>query len=102
MNGRWVVYGLGNFVSNHRPETGWPSASEDGAVVTVAVSEQPGGGFTVDRPVVHPTWSHPKSYVTFDALAHAADPAFSRADQRRLARSLARSTKLLGDFFPEP
>jgi poly-gamma-glutamate synthesis protein (capsule biosynthesis protein) len=100
VNGRWVAYGLGNFVSNHRPETGWPAASEDGAIAFFTVTEQPGGGFVVGRPVVRPTWSQPRTFVTWDVLSHLGDPTFARSDLARMSRSLTRSERLLGDFFP--
>jgi poly-gamma-glutamate synthesis protein (capsule biosynthesis protein) len=100
VNGKWVMYSLGNFMSNHRPETDWPIWCEDGAVVTVDVTELPGGGFTVGRPVVHPTWSQPRTYVVWDSLAHQKDPKLSASDRRRLRRSLARTTAILGAFFP--
>jgi len=100
LNGKWVLWSLGNLMSNHRPETAWPAASEDGAVVSLHIVELPEGGFTVERPVVHPTWSQPVTLNVFDAIKHRNDTSLSRSVLRRLVKSLTRTTKLLGAYLP--
>ena len=56
VNGTWVVYGLGNVLSNLPTSERWPAASQDGAVVTVAAVVDVAGRVTVERPVAHATW----------------------------------------------
>ena len=38
VNGTWVLFGLGNVLSNLPTSDRWPAASQDAAVVTVAAS----------------------------------------------------------------
>ena len=100
MNGHWVVYGLGNILSNQRVATRWPETSEDGEIVTFDVTENPGGGFTVGTPVVHATWVLAGPFVALDVAAHLNDPALSKLVRRLLQRSLDRTRKLLGPYVP--
>jgi poly-gamma-glutamate synthesis protein (capsule biosynthesis protein) len=100
VNGRWVVFGLGNVVSNMHAGPNWSAASEDGAIVTVAVDEQPDGSFTVEQPVVHPTWvDRAGGYVIRPVLADLADPATPPGLHGALSASLARTTALLGPYL---
>jgi poly-gamma-glutamate synthesis protein (capsule biosynthesis protein) len=55
VNGKWVLYGLSNLVSNMPVDSRWPAASQDAALVEVSVIVGP-GGVAVARPVAHPTW----------------------------------------------
>jgi poly-gamma-glutamate synthesis protein (capsule biosynthesis protein) len=98
VNGRWVVYGLGNSLSNQFSWTGWPDSATDGAIMTVSVDEQPGGGFSVSRPVVHPTFVQGGTYVILDVLKHQNDPLLKRYQINQLARSLKRTRKVLGPY----
>jgi poly-gamma-glutamate synthesis protein (capsule biosynthesis protein) len=100
VNGRWVVYGLGNVVSNMHAGPNWTAASEDGAVVTVAVDEQPDGSFVVEQPVVHPTWvDRAGGYVIRPVLTDLADPATSAGVHGALSASLERTAALLGPYL---
>ena len=57
VNGTWVAYGLGNFISNMPlPNNSWPPSSQDGVILGVTVAEQSDGRFVVERPTVTPTW----------------------------------------------
>ncbi len=100
VNGRWVVYGLGNLVSNMHAGPSWTAASEDGAVVTVVVAEQPDGTFAVEQPVVHPTWvDRAGGYVIRPVLTDLADPATPPGVHRALTTSLERTAALLGPYL---
>jgi hypothetical protein len=55
VNGVWVIYGLGNVLSN-MPTRSFPPASQDGMVVSVAVHRDVDGRFTWLAPAVTPTW----------------------------------------------
>jgi poly-gamma-glutamate synthesis protein (capsule biosynthesis protein) len=56
VHGTWVLYGLGNILSNLPTSARWPASSQDGAVVTTRLSLTKSGELKVARPVVHPTW----------------------------------------------
>jgi len=100
VNGKWVLYGLGNILSNQRPSRGTPAPSQDGVVVTVEVTENPDGTFTVGRPVATPTFMYYVPKVALDVRAHLDDPALPKWVRNELKRSLTRSTKVLGAYFP--
>jgi poly-gamma-glutamate synthesis protein (capsule biosynthesis protein) len=100
VNGVWVVYGLGNILSNLPTSSRWPAASQDAVVVEVAVTVDETGAVSVDRPVVHPTW------VDKDAgwIVRLIDDELVRDDisdgQRgRLEASRARTEAVLGEFM---
>jgi hypothetical protein len=58
---KYVAYGVGNFLSNQgAPAT--PTASQDGMILQVSVSERPTGGFGVTRVSYTPTWVEKPSY----------------------------------------
>ena len=101
VNGKWVVYGLGNILANQR-RTGAATPTQDGAVVQFTVTEQPGGGFTVDRPVVVPTWVRPGSFRILDVQKSLSNPSLSRALRYQLNRSLARTRRVVGTFLAPP
>lgn len=72
----YVIYGLGNFLSNQTPRC-CPAASQDGLLVVVSVTETGGatGEFRATGLRYHPTWVEPGTYrirLVADALA---DPA---------------------------
>jgi poly-gamma-glutamate synthesis protein (capsule biosynthesis protein) len=55
-----VVYGMSNLISNIRTRSdGSRLGSEDGVIVHLEVTEQPGGGFLVTDVEYTPTWVHP-------------------------------------------
>lgn len=97
VNGRWVIFGLGNFLSNMPTGDTWPASSQDGAIVTVAVSELPGGGFAVEPPMVVPTWvDRTGGFVIRPVLAGLADPATPPDRRAALEASLQRTAAVVG------
>jgi poly-gamma-glutamate capsule biosynthesis protein CapA/YwtB (metallophosphatase superfamily) len=56
VNGRWVVFGMGNHVSGQTP-VGQRVDTQHGVLVEVAVTQLPDGTATVGVPVIHPTWN---------------------------------------------
>lgn len=101
VNGKWVVYGLGNILSNQR-RTGLATPTQDGAVVTFSVEELPGGGFSVQRPVVIPTWVRTGAFRILDVQKNLSAGGLSRVVRQQLNRSLARTKKMVGAFVPAP
>ncbi len=99
VNGRWVVFGMGNFLSNMPTGDSWPASSQDGMIVNVAISEQADGQFVVERPSVVPTWvDRGNGFVIRPVLSDLADPAVSDSVKRQLAASLDRTRAVVGDF----
>jgi poly-gamma-glutamate capsule biosynthesis protein CapA/YwtB (metallophosphatase superfamily) len=104
VNGRWVAYGLGNFISNMPTGPSWPASTQDGAVLVVEITERRRGGFDVGRPVVHPTWvDRERGWVIRPVLGDLADPSVPAAVKGALAVSLERTRSVVGDFLaPAP
>ncbi len=64
-NGKYVIYGMGNFLSNQSPEsdrTLLPS-TQDGALYTYTFQERPDGGFDAVEARYTPTFVHRPDYV---------------------------------------
>jgi poly-gamma-glutamate capsule biosynthesis protein CapA/YwtB (metallophosphatase superfamily) len=101
VNGRWVIYGMSNLISNlPGGDVGWPASSQDGAVFTLTVTRHPGGGFDTSRPVVHPTWVDHDGYLIRLVLDDLADPSTPPGVAAELRRSLERTRQVLGDYLP--
>ncbi|MEO6122904.1 MAG: CapA family protein [Ilumatobacteraceae bacterium] len=99
INDRWVVFGLGNFLSNMPTGDTWPASTQDGMMVTTAITEQADGTFVVDRPVVVPTWvDRSNGFVIRPVIADLADPSVSDAVKAQLSASLARTSAVVGEF----
>jgi poly-gamma-glutamate synthesis protein (capsule biosynthesis protein) len=100
VNGIWTVFGLGNSLSFH-PTDGVPQANtQDGMIVTVNVVRKDGGGFTVERPIVYPTWVDKYDGIVIRLVKQGLnDPSLSAAVKEQLQMSLNRTTKVVGDYF---
>ncbi|MEO5724295.1 MAG: CapA family protein [Ilumatobacteraceae bacterium] len=103
LNGRWVVFGLGNVLSNlpvNSKAQHWSPATQDGMVVSLQITRSATGEVTVSRPVVDPTWVDKGSrYVIRDVLADLDDPALGAGTRQALAASLARTASVVGAFL---
>lgn len=100
VNGTWVVYGLGNVLSNLPTSDRWPAASQDGAVVTVAARVDADGGVTVERPIAHPTWvDRDAGWIVRLVGDELARDDLTAGDRGRLEASWARTTAVLGDHL---
>lgn len=107
INGVWVAFGLGNFLSNMRESQWFPASSQDGAVVDFNVTfvdnaTKPNGvEAVVERPRVTPTWvDRDNGWIIRDVRAQLADPTIPEGRRAALLRSLARTTAVLGEFVP--
>lgn len=102
VNGRWVVYGMGNILSNLPTPTGrvWPAATQDGMIVTLSFTRQADGTIAVSRPQVIPTWVDKNDRWLIRLVQQDLnDPAVPAATRQQLAVSLARTTSVVGDFL---
>ena len=108
INGVWVLFGLGNFLSNMPTKASRPDEGQDGAIVTVAMTRTANNRVTVSQPLVYPTWVDKKSDYTIRNLS--ADLAYASAEAAGIASrrwfdesaSLRRTRKILGDTYLVP
>jgi poly-gamma-glutamate synthesis protein (capsule biosynthesis protein) len=94
MNGKYVVYGMGNQVSNQNSASG-PKyyATEDGLSVMVRVLETSPGRFEVERIDILPTWVRRADYLILPArqtVEDARDAALMRASLERTVERVRR------------
>ena len=103
INDTWVLFGLGNILSNLPTSARWPAASQDAAVVTVDF-EVTSDGVTVGRPVVHPTWvDKDAGWTVWLVQSELARDDIGAGQRGRLESSLARTGAVLGDYLaPDP
>jgi hypothetical protein len=103
VNGTWVLFGLGNVLSNLPTSARWPAASQDAAIVTVAMvidATSDGGGVTVERPVAEPTWvDHDAGWVVRLVDAELARTDLGAGQRGRLEASRARTVAVLGPYL---
>jgi poly-gamma-glutamate capsule biosynthesis protein CapA/YwtB (metallophosphatase superfamily) len=103
VNGTWVLFGLGNILSNLPTSDRWPAASQDAAVVLVDLTVGDDGEVTVDRPRVHPTWvDKDAGWVVRVVLDELARDDISTGQRGRLQASLDRTMAVVGDFVAHP
>jgi poly-gamma-glutamate synthesis protein (capsule biosynthesis protein) len=105
VHGVWVLFGLGNILSNLPTSDWWPAAAQDGVVVTVAMHVTADGGVEVARPVAHATWVDKEAgwvvRLVDESLAGAAGP-LPDGKRFQLERSRARTAEVVGGFMPAP
>ena len=100
VNGVWVMYGLGNVLSNLPTDERWPANSQDAVIATIKLTKRPSGKISFDRPQVMPTWVDKRNgWVIRDVIAMLKDPSTSYGTARELELSLGRTTRVLGDFI---
>lgn len=98
VNGTWVLFGLGNVLSNHPTSSNWPDASQDAAVVVVEFTVGADGAVEVARPRAYPTWvDKDAGWVVRIVAEELARTDLSAGRRDRLERSLARTIDVLGD-----
>ncbi len=87
---KYVVYGMGNLLSNQSPREGLLPQTQDGGVVSVHVVRR-GERFVADGVTVTATLCEIPTYVVLPVGAALADPATPRPLRRALEASLART-----------
>jgi hypothetical protein len=99
VNGTWVLFGLGNLLSNHPTSFRWPDASQDAAVVVVGFTVDGDGAVGVDRPRAYPTWvDKDAGWVVRLVAEELARNDLTAGQRNRLERSLTRTLAIIGDF----
>lgn len=101
VNGVWVIYGMGNILSNHPTSSEWPASSQDAAVFTTALQRNADGSISVERPQVHATWCDTDNGYLVRFTAEADDPnsPISASMRAELQVSEQRTRDLLGDYM---
>lgn len=93
VGGEYIVYGLGNFLSNQAPEscTGCPAGTQDGVILELTVTEDGAGDFSVTDIAHTPTWVDRTTYevvpVMFDSGQR--DPSLLAASADRTSSALS-------------
>ncbi len=101
VNGRWVVYGMGNFLSNMPTGDRWPypDHTQDGEIVRFTITEVAGGGFTISPPEVHPTWvDRDRGWVIRPVVEMLADPNTPAIIRPLLEASYWRTSEVSGPY----
>ena len=101
VNGRWVVFGLGNFLTGmgqRSPCCG--IRGQDGMMVRLRVAEQPDGTFAVAAPEAIATYVDRSGYVVVPVQLGLAEAASAgTAGTRALADSLGRTGAVVGSYL---
>ncbi|HEC08948.1 MAG TPA: CapA family protein [Acidimicrobiales bacterium] len=99
---KYVVYGIGNFLTNQLPSCCGPGA-QDGVIVEVTLSEVSyGEGFTTTGIDYVPTWVDRSNFVIVDIPTALADPELTGYPRTVLENSRARTERILNDLRPDP
>jgi len=100
VNGVWVMYGLGNVLSNLPTDERWPINSQDAVIATTSLTISSSGKAVFEKPVMHPTWVDKNNgWVIRDVQKSLRSPTISYGLARELELSLGRTTQVLGDYI---
>ncbi len=93
---KFVVFSEGNLVSNQRPATGQPAASQDGLIALLDM-EARGNQVTVRRVRYAPIWVRPGDFTVLPARPDAGRSELQRSYRR--TRSVADGGKRISPVF---
>ena len=100
VNGVWVMYGLGNVLSNLPTDERWPINSQDAVIATTALTISSSGKAVFEKPVMHPTWVDKNNgWVIRDVQKSLRSTTIPYGLARELELSLGRTTQVLGDYI---
>ena len=100
VNGIWVMYGLGNVLSNLPTDERWPINSQDAVIATTSLVISSSGKAIFDKPVMHPTWvDKTHGWIIRDVQKSLRMSTISYGLTRELELSLGRTTQVLGDYI---
>ncbi len=99
VNGVWVIYGMGNVLSNLPTDERWPASSQDAGVFTTTLHRGSDGTIYFDAPVVHPTWVDKEHGWVIRNINENLRNNTSGINANELEMSLGRTTRVLGDFI---
>jgi poly-gamma-glutamate synthesis protein (capsule biosynthesis protein) len=87
---KYVVFGMGNLLSNQSPAAGLKPQTQDGGIVGVHVARK-GSRWVADRVTVTATYCQIGPYTVWPVTKALADPSTPPALRARLEASLART-----------
>ena len=100
VNGVWVMYGLGNVLSNLPTDERWPINSQDAVIATTSLTISSSGKAVFEKPVMHPTWVDKNNgWVIRDVQKSLQSTTTAQGLARELELSLGRTTQVLGDYI---
>jgi poly-gamma-glutamate synthesis protein (capsule biosynthesis protein) len=100
VNDVWVMYGLGNVLSNLPTDERWPINSQDAVIAITALTISSSDKAVFEKPVMHPTWVDKNNgWVIRDVQKSLRSPTISYGLARELELSLGRTTQVLGDYI---
>ena len=101
VNGVWVVFGMGDSLSDLPTRAYFPPATQDGVVVLITMRlDSATGKPVVAAPVVHPTWVDKNNgHVIHDVLQQLARTDLSAGQRATYTESLRRTSLQVGDYI---
>lgn len=99
VNGVWVMYGMGNVLSNLPTDERWPASSQDAGIFTTTLRVQPNGSMSFDRPIVHPTWVDKNNDWVIRNITENLRNNTPGVNTNELEQSLRRTARVLGEFI---
>ena len=108
INGVWVMFGLGNFLTNMPTKSSRPDEGQDGAIVTITMTGTTDNRVTVSQPLVYPTWVDKNAGYTIRNLsvdlapASAVEAGIASSRWSAELASLRRTRRILGDQYLVP
>lgn len=100
VNGVWVVWGLGDFLSDLPTSAEWGPSTQDGALVSVTFQRAADGTVAVATPTVQATWCDKEHGHVVRSTAELDDVALPDSVREALRRSEERTRAVLGEFMP--
>ena len=103
VNGTWVIYGLGNFLSD-MPTTPkdppWPASTQDGAIVTTNITVTADGKVVVTKPTVIPTWvDRDSGWQIRSVVSDLKSKGINSFTRSELQASLKRTASVLDEYI---
>ncbi|MGZ4649743.1 MAG: CapA family protein [Kineosporiaceae bacterium] len=90
LGGKYVVFGMGNLMSNQSPAAGLRPQTQDGGIVTVHVAHKE-SRWVADQVTVTATYCQIGPYTVWPVTLALADPSTPSALRAQLQASLART-----------
>lgn len=96
VDGVWVAWGLGTTLGSDPADGGWPTQSEDAAVLRIRFTQGFDGSFSGDTPTLVATWCDRDHGHVVHVTADMGDAALAPDVRVALFRSAERSRRTLG------
>jgi poly-gamma-glutamate synthesis protein (capsule biosynthesis protein) len=98
VHGVWVVWGLGNVLSDHPVDDTWPISSQDGALAAIDLEVAANGRVLVRPPKIYPTWCDRRGGHIVYPTAAMNDTSLPAGIRAELRASAQRTRSVMGAF----